>query len=217
MGIRRMCLALTAGAALAGVLCSCQMAHVKEPLTQTTGGSDPDAQMSFWHDLATRPVTCNDEAFHALLLYVDSKDDATDYDGRIKALRARGMLPAGFNAPANEAVSRGVLAYALVKMLGIQGGWVMHVFGPSERYAVRELMYEGMYPPSSPQQTFSGTEFLGIMGKAEDYRREHYAEIPEPAENVAGEAAAGGANVAGASTQQSPAPFGHGLTTRPTN
>jgi hypothetical protein len=51
----------------------------------------------------------------------------------------------------------------------------MRLVGPAPmngRYAVRELQFMELYPPSSPNQTFSGTEFLGIIGKLEDYRRE---------------------------------------------
>ena len=42
------------------------------------------------------------------------------------------------------------------------------------RYAVRELMYMDLYPPSSPQQTLSGTEYRGNIGRIEDY-----LEVPE--------------------------------------
>ena len=43
-----------------------------------------------------------------------------------------------------------------------------------------------LYPASSPNQTFSGTEFLGIIGKLEDYQRKQQgrepptAGVPEP-------------------------------------
>jgi len=47
----------------------------------------------------------------------------------------------------------------------------MHIFGPIPRYAVRELVYAGIFPPSSPQQTFSGAEFVGVIGKLDDYQQ----------------------------------------------
>jgi hypothetical protein len=56
-------------------------------------------------------------------------------------------------------------------VLSIKGGLTMRVFGPHPRYAERELEYAGLFPPSSPQQVFSGAEFLGIIGRAEDYQR----------------------------------------------
>src|SRR3954469_3490700 len=68
---------------LPSVLCllfaGCHNAKVAEPLTANLSGSDPDAQMEFWHTLATRNLTSNDEAFHGLLLFIDSEDPAKDY------------------------------------------------------------------------------------------------------------------------------------------
>src|SRR3954466_6907221 len=89
------------------ILCSalgCSSAKVAEPLTAKLGGNDPDSQMEFWHTLAERNLCSNDEAFHGLLLYLDSEDPATDYSGRLKALKAKGLLNADFNEPSNQAV-----------------------------------------------------------------------------------------------------------------
>jgi len=139
--------------------------------------------MEFWHQLADRPVTSNDDAFHGLLLYLDTSDPGTDYASRVQALKDRGLLPKNFNQPAEQAIERGTLAVMITKALGIKGGWAMRAFGPTPRYATRELVYLDLYPPSSPNQTFSGTEFLGIMGKFEDWQREgaSAANEPEPA------------------------------------
>src|SRR5439155_1467758 len=78
----------------------CHSAKVAEPLTAKLGGNDPDAQMEFWHTLATRNLTSNDEAFHGLLLYIDGQDPATAYNGRVNALKSRALLDASFNQPA---------------------------------------------------------------------------------------------------------------------
>jgi hypothetical protein len=39
-------------------------------------------------------------------------------------------------------------------------------------------MYTGLFPASSPNQTFSGQELLGIFGRAEDYQRTQSAAAP---------------------------------------
>jgi hypothetical protein len=160
------------------LLAGCHSAKVAEPLTAKLGGNDPDAQMEFWHTLASRNLTSNDEAFHGLLLYLDTQDPATDYAGRVKSLKARGLLDPGFDQPADQAVQRGILAQALVRALKIKGGVFQRLTHDNPRYAVRELMFMDLYPPSSPQQTFSGTEFLGIIGRIEDYQRGNPADYP---------------------------------------
>src|ERR1051325_11494830 len=165
------------GILLAAMTVGCHSAKVAQPLTGKLAGNDPDAQLEFWHTLATRPVTSNDEAFHGLLLYADGQDPAKDYSGRVATLKQRKMLPHNFDRPADEAVQRGPLALAICRALDIKGGVMLRLTG-AERYAVRELQYLELYPPSGPNQTYSGSEFLGIIGRMEDYQRGNPADVP---------------------------------------
>lgn len=153
------------------VVTGCQRPVVTEPLTGPLGDSAPETQLEFWHRLAERPVTSNDEAFHGLLLYLDGQDPATTYDQRVAALKARGLLPDGFAEPGEQALSRGTAALAIARALKIRGGLMMTVAPDSSRYALRELVYLNLFPQSSPNQTFSGGEFLGVVGRMEDWQR----------------------------------------------
>jgi hypothetical protein len=149
----------------------CQGA-VGQALPKDLAGNDPDAQLAFWHTLPTRKVVSNDEAFHALLLFVDSQDTGGDYIDRMRQLKTKKLLPADFQEPAEFAAHRGTLAVVLANVLSIRGGVTMHLFGAQPRYALREMIYAGLFPPSSPQEVFSGAQFLGIIGRAEDYQRD---------------------------------------------
>jgi hypothetical protein len=169
---------LACTAMLCALLAGCQTANVKQTVVSQFGGIDADAQLDFWHTLAEQPVTSNDDAFHGLLLFLDGQDLSGTYEQRVSELKRRKMLPSGFDAPADAAVTRGNLAVALSRALGIKGGLTMRLFGPVPRYATRELYFEGVYPWSGPYQTFSGAEYLGIIGKAEDYQRGNKTAIP---------------------------------------
>jgi len=155
--------------AIAGA--GCQSA-VGQALPKSLAGNDPDSQLAFWHTLPTRKVVSNDEAFHALLLFVDSEDSSGDYIDRMRLLKRKKLLPADFQEPAEFAAYRGTLAVVLVQALAIRGGVTMHMVGAQPRYALREMVYAGLFPPSSPQQVFSGAQLLGIIGRAEDYQRD---------------------------------------------
>jgi hypothetical protein len=149
----------------------CTSARVDKPITAVAGGNDPDQQVDFWHRLAEAPITSYDDAFHALLMFTDGDDPAKDYTGRIQALKTRGLLANGFNRPAEEAVDRGTLSVALAKALKVRGGLVMSIFGASARYSTKELEFLEVFPVSSPNQTFSGSEFIAVMSRAEDYQK----------------------------------------------
>src|SRR5688572_29909598 len=124
------CRLLALAVALVAAAAGCKSAHVVEPLTQKLGGDDPDSQLEFWHQLSERPITCNDEAFHGLLLYVDGTDPNEAYEQRVAALKTRKMLPQSFDQPANQAVHRGTLAMAICRALDIKGGINLRLFGP---------------------------------------------------------------------------------------
>src|SRR4051812_46603009 len=111
--------------AMIAVLSGCQSAHVAKPAVAEFGGSAPDAQMEFWHTLALRSLTSNDDALHGMLLYLDEKDDCATYADRMTVLKQRGLLPAGFNEPAEEAVRRGTVAVMFAKILKLRGGLAM--------------------------------------------------------------------------------------------
>ena len=198
----------------AGGAAGCASPVTGPPLSKELAGVDPQAQMDFWHALPTRRAVSNDEAFHALLLFFDGQDAAADYPGRVRALQVKGMLAGGFDDKPESAVRRGTLAVALVRALAVPGGLTMRLFGPRARYAERELEYAGLYPPGSPHQTFSGAEFLGIIGRAEDYQRGKDAEAQVP-EQVIG---AGGRDGPGTRPAPPAAPDAppRGPTTRPT-
>ena len=156
---------------LMALLVGCQSPRTGRPLPQELSGSDPDAQINFWRELTDQPVTSNDEAFHGLLLLAEGEDESTNYSERVATLKTRRMLPANFNEPAEAGARRGVLAVAIMRILNQRGGLTTTLFGPTPRYATRELMFLNVFPPSTPNQVFSGTEFVGIIGRVEDYQR----------------------------------------------
>jgi hypothetical protein len=158
------------------MLMGCQAARVPDPLVKTLASDD--AQLDFWHDLADRPVTCNDDAFHGFILYLDQTDPSADYAARVSTLKSRGILAKDFDRPGDEAVSRGTMAVMISNALKIKGGMMMQLSGGNPRYAVRELVYKDIYPPSTPNQTFSGAEYLGIIGRIEDYQRGDNTDLP---------------------------------------
>jgi hypothetical protein len=172
---------LTRAGILAGIgfcIAGCSTAVVRHPLPRSLIGNSTPVQGEFWYQLGRQPIASNDEVFHALLLYVDGKDSAADYESRVKELKSRHLLPADFAGRSDEAVNRGTVAVALDQMLHIQGGLTMRIFGPSPRYALRAAVERGILPESSPNQGLSGGEFIGVMQKAEEFEHGDPSRIP---------------------------------------
>jgi hypothetical protein len=154
------------------MLAGCVMPRAGAPLTQSVHGNDTRSRLMYQRQITDRRICGNDDAFHLLIQYTNQGvDPCGDYARRVQWLDARRMLPDHFDRPADEAVTRGTMAVAIARMLNIKGGIVMHLLPQSERYATRELVYRGIYPPdSSPQQTYSGIEVIGVLAKMEDFQ-----------------------------------------------
>src|ERR1700677_3043705 len=118
------------GLLLVTATAGCNTAQVSRTVVADLNADDQDTQIEFWHTLATKPICANDDAMHAILLDQDGTDPNPDYPARVKALKARKLLLASFNRPANEAVTRGTIAVALYQAAGLKGGVILHLFGP---------------------------------------------------------------------------------------
>lgn len=138
----------------------------------------------FWFDLARSTRVTNDAATRAVLLHIDDPAASGDYAARVTALKGKGMLPRGFRGGASDRAQRGDYAVAVCKILGLKGGLTFRLMPDNPRYATRTLTFEGIYPDSSPQQGFTGSEFVGIIGAVDDRRRGNPADLP--AEQIPG-------------------------------
>lgn len=172
------------GAALLGVLAAaalsggCGRTMINSRLNTSYEPSDLTSEMGFWHSLPGRPAVSNDEGLHGLIILAAGDDRSKSYGDRVAFAKGKGWLDRGWDEPAGQAMQRGILARAICLVCGIQGGVMMHVLGPTPRYALREAAYEGIMVESSEQQTISGLDYLGVVSKAQDYITAH----PAPAE-----------------------------------
>ena len=95
-----------------------------------------------------------------------------DYAGQVAALRSKDLLAADFDTPAERALDRGTLARFVASALDLPKGLTASVVGYNGRYALRELQFRGLIPTSSPNQTLTGPELIGILARAEAFERE---------------------------------------------
>jgi hypothetical protein len=147
----------------------CARSVVKEPLLTNTPPDDVTARLDFWDAMSDHGVVSNDEGLHGLFLLADSRDPSASYAERVSRAKERGWLADGFDEAADLSMQRGTAARAVCGLCDIEGGLMMHLLGPTGRYATRELIFMGMMAPGTEQQSLSGREFIGIITKAQDY------------------------------------------------
>jgi hypothetical protein len=87
-------------------------------------------------------------------------------------LAGRGLVDAGWGLAEDANLTKGTLAYMLVKACGIKGGATMALFGTTRRYALREAVYVGLLEKGALDEHVGGRELIDAVTLAEVYRTE---------------------------------------------
>lgn len=160
---------MVGAAVISAGLSGCVRSQVTDPVPTEYDRNDPAGEVVFMHNLASATRVSNGEALHALSLLAFDEDPTTNYVDRVERAKAAGWLDPNFDSPAEEVTSKGMIADCLVRMLRIDDSIMLKAFGPTPRYALRELVALGVMPSeSSAQQAISGAEFVGVLGRARD-------------------------------------------------
>ena len=140
-----------------------------EDLPPAEGKVMSDAQFLF--DLSKKKYCSTDDAYRGMLFLIDGKDTSKDFEERTARLAMRGVVKKNWRHSYNEVVTKGKVAYMLVRALGMRGGVMYNVTNASPRYSLRELVFMGIIVDGTEQSKLSGAEYVGILGRAEDRRQ----------------------------------------------
>lgn len=161
---------LAAACAVLGWGCAAQpdkrpvlSASVLESVPAAAGNS-PAAELEFFDQLAEQKLVCHDDAIHAVLLLTGG-DGARSFSQRVDLARKSGLIDAGFDRPAREAVTIGDVSRMLVRV----------VDGPAtagrltQERAVSRLVTRGWLPAQAKSyQGLTGAQFVTLVATARD-------------------------------------------------
>ena len=145
-----------------------------DDLPSVEGDMASDAEFIF--DLSEKKHCTTDDAYRGMLYFIDGKDTSRNFRERTARLAMRGVIDTNRTHKRNATITNGTVAYMLVRALGCRGGVMYNLTNASERYALRELVAEGIIKGSSEYSKVSGAEYVGILGRADDYRQENECE-----------------------------------------
>lgn len=160
----RVALASAPAVALAASLAAgCARTQVAEPAIAKFPRSEDELQ--FLDALHSQVVVTNDDAMHAFIIFTDGKDLSTDYAGRVQVAKTKEWVGRDWNRPANESAEVGWMAVAGCRAIGVKGGATMRLFGPTPRYCTKELVFMGILPLRTENQSLSGQEFVDFLNR----------------------------------------------------
>ena len=127
----------------------------------------PQQEIEFLDALENMPAVTNNDALHGFLILEDGKDPSNDYQDRVVEGVRRKWLSSSFDEQANAAAHVGWMAGAGCRIMKIRGGLTMMIFGPVDRFAVKELIYMEILPLRTENQSLSGAEFIDFINRLE--------------------------------------------------
>jgi len=159
---------LTAGLAMAVAGCSGGPRKIAG-----AGAKLPDAESepAFLDRVSSQKTVSENEAMRGILFLINGNDQAQTFEHRVAALRQKKIVDPSWDFAASRAMTKGKLAYMVYQACNMDGGVILTLGGPSQRYCLRELQYRSMMSPGLPGTDVTGMEFVAVLGRAGTYRQ----------------------------------------------
>lgn len=125
----------------------------------------------YFAELMPKRVTFRYDACKALVILFGVEDQYIDLDSQVAFLREKSLLPKKFEREFNpmEPLRKGLAAHMFCNALEIKGGISLRLFGMSERYALNELVYEGIMASGNVNDIVSGDELVSALMQSVNY------------------------------------------------
>lgn len=135
--------------------------------------SPPDVrsgQNAYFEELLTKEAASLADAYKTLVILIGTDGQFRDVDSQFGYLEGEGIIPKSIKGSGHDTLLRkGAAAHMFAKTMDIKGGITLRVFGLSERYAFKELVYREIMYPGNIHDVMSGPELILTLIQAADY------------------------------------------------
>ena len=140
-----------------------------EDLPAAEGEGMSDAE--FFYELTNKKYCSTDDAYRGVLLFIDGRDTSGNFQERTARAQMHGVVKKSWKHSPEAPITKGKVAYMFARALEIRGGVMYNITDACPRYALRELIYKDIIVSGSEDHKLSGAEYVGILGRADDYRQ----------------------------------------------
>lgn len=133
----------------------------------------PRADMLYLLELPQKKVTYRYDICKVIITMLGVENEYIDLGAQIKFLGEKGVIPRHYfknkEFDAMQPLRKGLAAYMFYQTLEIKGGLILKLFGTNERYALKELVHEGIMSPGSTNDIVTGEELLMLVTRGGEY------------------------------------------------
>ena len=129
-------------------------------------------ELGYFRELLSRRVIFHYDACRALVILMGVENQYKDLNSQIAFLKEKNIIPrkTASEFDPNEPLRKGLAAYMFCRALEIKGGLWLRLFDKSQRYALKELVFEGIMSPGNVNDIVSGKELILIFTTAANYK-----------------------------------------------
>jgi hypothetical protein len=152
---------ISAGLVLAAVLAVCGSARADTP-----GANDAE----FFMMLNYKKAAMLPDGYRAVAILARGLDDLKDPAKCRDYLVEKKIARSSWGNDPKEPLTKGRLAYMVCQALGIKGGLIMRLTGPTERYCLLECAYLEFIINGADYQNCTGGELTSVIDRADAYQ-----------------------------------------------
>lgn len=140
------------------------IALLSQGSVRTASAYDPN----YLNEVVGRKAVTLADGFELILILMQLEDRYPDFEAQKEFLLDENIIKPAWNDK-DELLRYGVLAYMLTKMLRLKGGLKARIFGTSERFAMEELLHQGILREGHKEDLITGQELVIIMTQSAQF------------------------------------------------
>ena len=141
------------------------------PERQFRPENDEPIEFDYFRELISRKIALNSDACKVIAILIGLEEHTKDFSSQITLLKDRDIIPQkiAMDFEPSQPLTKGVAAYMFCRALKIKGGIWLRLLGMSQRYSLKELVFEGIMFPGSVNDIMSGKELILVFTRAVEY------------------------------------------------
>ena len=158
-------------------LSSTEAVLAPEEAAITTPKESPE--YAFLSQLYAKKSASISDAVSVLTILYGAYKEKEDFSARLSFLKEKNAIPQDLARQLNPdmPLRKGLAAYMFCRALAIKGGLWLRIFGLSQRYALKELVYEEIIASGGVSELMGGKDLVDMFIRAADYSLRYPANL----------------------------------------
>lgn len=130
----------------------------------------PD-EMIYLTEMSFRRITYGYDLCKTIVILKGVENEYLGLDAQVAYLKEQNLLPRRLRESFDpmKPLRRGLAAYVLRRVLDVKGGIFLTLFKESQRYALKELTYQGVMSSGNINEILNGDELAATITRAVNY------------------------------------------------